>query len=84
MKPNPPQYATGWHQCFRCGCTYGSRDLRLFHRVDTVLRIDEQVHLCTDEERCARMKLERDEVLRLDRERLAVAKAAPTITKRTA
>lgn len=63
---NPGSEYTKCHQCIRCGCTRPLDALKLFHRVDTVLRIDEHAHVCTDLELCERLKLERAEHLRLD------------------
>jgi hypothetical protein len=62
MEPGQ-EYQRGWHQCVRCGCTYPEKMLQMVRRRDNVLRIDEQVWMCDDFERCQSMKLQRDEAL---------------------
>jgi len=50
------QYATDWHQCRRCGCTYKDYSLKRLEVLDTTLNLKSELYECTDAEQCARYK----------------------------
>lgn len=61
-------YARDLQRCDRCDCTLPESALRKVRRVDDVLKLEEAAWVCRDEERCARLKLERAELLSAERE----------------
>lgn len=61
-----PQYATDWHQCTRCGCTFPDRELKKLQLVDDVLQLSSDVYVCLSAERCARYEGYRKEQLARD------------------
>ena len=73
-----PQYSKDWHQCRECGCTRPDRELRRLALRDDVLKLDEEVHRCTDQVLCARLKVD----VELERKRQAGLSPAVPIRDR--
>lgn len=77
-------YATDWHQCHRCGCTFPDASLRKLQLVDTVLQLKSDVFQCLDEPRCARFKEHREGELARERQHDTVQIASNAIRPRKA